>query len=167
MTRHTQAEQRVPIEVTVNGRTHRRTVEARDSLADLLRDGLELHGTKVGCEHGVCGSCTVIVDGVSMRSCLMLAAQADGTVVRTVEDLADGRELSDVQESFREHQGVQCGFCTAGFLMTTTEMLDAPEMPDDAELLEALTGNICRCTGYETIVTSVLAVAAQRREATV
>ena len=152
----------VTVTVTVNGLTQQRTVEARTTLADLLRDELSLTGTKLGCEHGVCGACTVLLDGVSARSCVTLAAQADGARVTTVEGLATGRELNDLQRSFREHHGLQCGYCTAGFLVTATELLDGEQAVTEELAREVLSGNICRCTGYETIVDAVMSVARAR-----
>lgn len=155
----------VAIEMTVNGRKHRRTVDARMTLADFLRDELALTGTKLGCEHGVCGACTVLLDGTSARACLTLAAQANTSTVTTVEGLADNRKLSDLQESFREGHGLQCGFCTAGFLVTATDLLNAEPVPDEQRVRRVLGGNLCRCTGYETIVDAVLATAAARQGA--
>lgn len=155
----------VTVELTVNGRAERRTVAARTTLADLLRDELALTGTKLGCEHGVCGACTVLMDGVSVRGCLTLAAQAHGAAVTTVEGLAEGRELNPLQQSFRDHHGLQCGFCTAGFLITATDVLASEEAPDEERVRAALGGNICRCTGYETIVDAVMAVVGPGREA--
>jgi carbon-monoxide dehydrogenase small subunit len=151
------------IEVSVNGRNERRTVAVRTSLADFLREDLLLTGTKLGCEHGVCGACTVLLDGAAVRSCLTLAVQAAGAEVTTIEGLNAGRELNELQLSFREHHGLQCGYCTAGFLVTATEMLESGELVSEETLRERLSGNICRCTGYETIVDSVLAVVEARR----
>jgi len=158
-----QPRERLDIELTVNGRVERRSVAARTSLADFLREELALTGTKLGCEHGVCGACTVLLDGVAARSCLTLAVQAAGAEVTTVEGLS-GRRLNPLQASFHEHHGLQCGFCTAGFLVTATELLGRDETPSDAELMEALSGNLCRCTGYETIRQAVASVAAVQRE---
>lgn len=161
---HRAPSEHVAIAVEVNGARRSADVPARTTLADLLRDELGLTGTKLGCEHGACGACTVLVDGRAARSCLMLAAQAHGTTVTTVEGLAEGRALGVLQASFRDHHGLQCGFCTAGFLMTATELLaDEPDL-DEARVRQALSGNVCRCTGYETIVDAVLAVARARRE---
>ena len=154
-------EQRV--QLRVNGTDHERTVEARRTLADFLRDDLGLTGTHLGCEHGVCGACTVIVDGRSARSCLMLAVQADGVEILTVEGLAKGTNLHPIQEAFRDHHALQCAFCTPGFLMTTYEFLRKNPAPTEPEVREALTGNLCRCTGYQTVVDAVLD-AAKRRE---
>jgi len=147
------------IRLTVNGRRHERTVEVRKTLADFLRDDLELTGTHLGCEHGVCGACTVVVDGAAVRSCLLFAAQMNGRDIQTVESLADGDTLSPLQEAFREHHGLQCGFCTPGFLMTLTCFLrDCPD-PSEAEIREAISGNLCRCTGYQNIVAAARAAA--------
>lgn len=159
------AGQRHAVEVTINGTSHRAEVEARTLLSDLLRDHLNLTGTNVGCEHGYCGACTVIVDGQTARSCLMLAATADGSDIRTVEGLApDSDTLSPLQESFQQHHGLQCGFCTSGMLMTATELIESGESLDEATVRRALTGNICRCTGYVHIVDAVMAMARQDDE---
>ena len=151
------------ITVTVNGKAQTREVETRLTLADFLRHELNLTGTHVGCEHGVCGACTVLVGGRSARSCLMLAVQCDGEEVATVESLATGDALNPLQEAFREHHGLQCGFCTPGVLMTLTEFLREHPDPDEAEVREALTGNLCRCTGYQGIVDAALAAAKRMR----
>jgi len=145
--------------VTVNGRVYERTVEARKTLADFLRDDLELTGTHLGCEHGVCGACTIIVDGAAVRSCLLFAVQVHGRDVQTVEGLADGETLNPLQEAFREHHGLQCGFCTPGFLMTLTCFLRECPDPSDAQIREAISGNLCRCTGYQNIVAAAAAAA--------
>ena len=147
------------IRVTVNGRSYERTVEARKTLADFLRDDLELTGTHLGCEHGVCGACTVVLDGAAVRSCLLFAAQVHGCEIQTVEGLADGDRLNPLQEAFREHHGLQCGFCTPGFLMTLTCFLRECPNPSDAEIREAIAGNLCRCTGYKNIVAATRAAA--------
>ena len=144
------------VELSVNGKVVSSQVEARRSLADFLRLDLGLTGTHLGCEHGVCGACTVQVDGIAVRSCLMLAVQAHGKSVRTVEGLATGNELHPLQQAFRECHALQCGFCTAGVLMTREEFLRELPSPSEAEIREALTGNICRCTGYQGIVDAVL-----------
>ena len=147
------------IRVTVNGRVYERTVEVRKTLADFLRDDLDLTGTHLGCEHGVCGACTIVLDGAAVRSCLLFAAQVHGREIQTVEGLADGDRLNTLQEAFREHHGLQCGFCTPGFLMTLTCFLrDTPD-PTEAQVREAISGNLCRCTGYKNIVTAALAAA--------
>jgi aerobic carbon-monoxide dehydrogenase small subunit len=151
------------ITVMVNGAAHTREVETRLTLADFLRHELALTGTHVGCEHGVCGACTVLVDGRSARSCLMLAVQCDGGEVATVESLAADGVLNPLQEAFRDHHGLQCGFCTPGVLMTLTEFLRDHPDPDEAEVREALTGNLCRCTGYQGIVDAALAAAKRIR----
>jgi aerobic carbon-monoxide dehydrogenase small subunit len=147
------------IRVTVNGRIHEGTVEARKTLADFLREDLALTGTHLGCEHGVCGACTVIVDGAAVRSCLLFAAQMHGHEIQTVESLADGDRLNPLQEAFWEHHGLQCGFCTPGFLMTLTCFLRENPDPSEAEIREAISGNLCRCTGYKNIVTAARAAA--------
>jgi carbon-monoxide dehydrogenase small subunit len=147
------------IRVTVNGRPHEATVEVRKTLADFLRDDLGLTGTHLGCEHGVCGACTIVVDGAAVRSCLLFAAQMHGRTIHTVESLADGDRLNPLQEAFWEHHGLQCGFCTPGFLMTLTCFLRDNPRPSDAEIREAISGNLCRCTGYKNIVTAARAAA--------
>ena len=145
------------ITVTVNGTRHERAVEPRLLLADFLRGTLGLTGTHVGCEHGVCGACTVIVDGDSVRSCLLFAVQLDGCSIETVEGLGTPNKLNPLQEAFREHHALQCGFCTPGMLMTATDMLRKYPLPDDAAIRDGLSGNLCRCTGYEHIVAAVRA----------
>ncbi len=146
------------IDVTVNGVTHTIDTEERRTLAEVLREDLLLTGTHLGCEHGVCGACTVLVDGSPARSCLMLGVQADGRSITTIEGLGgpDG-ELSPLQEAFRAHHGFQCAFCAPGFLMTAKALLDAGVEPDRERLREELSGNLCRCTGYHTIIESVVA----------
>jgi aerobic-type carbon monoxide dehydrogenase small subunit (CoxS/CutS family) len=151
---------RVEIDVEVNGRRRTVAVDARETLADHLRNDQKLTGIKLGCEHGVCGACTILMDGAAVRSCLTLAAQGDGRSIRTVEDLSDGA-LSPLQEAFKRHHALQCGFCTAGFLMSATELLEANPSPTKEEVIEALSGNLCRCTGYQTIVEAVLDAAGQ------
>ncbi|MDB5595394.1 MAG: cdhC [Hyphomicrobiales bacterium] len=143
----------VNISVSVNGMPYERSVSPRLTLADFLRHDLGLKGTHLGCEHGVCGACTVLVEGASVRSCLMLAAQVDGFAVRTIEGLAaaDGT-LSPLQQAFHDHHGLQCGFCTPGMLMTLTELLAETPSPSEDEIRDAISGNICRCTGYQSIV---------------
>jgi carbon-monoxide dehydrogenase small subunit len=143
------------INLTVNGEPREVSVEVRMTLADVLRDGLGLTGTHLGCEHGVCGACTVLLDGLAVRSCLMLAVQARGHEVTTIEGLADGDEFHPVQQGFYDSHAFQCGFCTPGFVMTTVELLADDPNVDEAGIREALSGNICRCTGYESIVEGV------------
>jgi aerobic-type carbon monoxide dehydrogenase small subunit (CoxS/CutS family) len=148
------------INVTVNGTTHRATVEPRLLLTDFLRPTLGLTGTHVGCEHGVCGACTVLVDGDSARSCLMFAVQADGRDIMTVEGLAADRDhLHPLQQAMRDCHGLQCGYCTPGILMTMKAFLDETPSPDEAQIREALSGNLCRCTGYQHIVEAMLLAA--------
>ncbi len=149
------------ITVTVNGKAYRREIETRLTLADFLRHELELTGTHVGCEHGVCGACTVLIGGVSTRACLMLAVQCDGESISTVEGLAEGSQLNPLQQAFQDNHGLQCGFCTPGMLMTLTEFLREHPAPTETEVREALSGNLCRCTGYQSIVAAALD-AAQR-----
>jgi carbon-monoxide dehydrogenase small subunit len=151
------------IAVTVNGRAYERTVETRLTLVDFLRHELKLTGTHVGCEHGVCGACTVLVNGTSARACLMLAVQCHGEEVTTVESLAEDGRLNRLQQAFQDHHGLQCGYCTPGMLMTLTEFLRDHPDPDEAEVREALSGNLCRCTGYQGIVDAALAAAKQMR----
>jgi carbon-monoxide dehydrogenase small subunit len=153
------------IMVVVNGATCRHAVEPRLLLSDFLRHTLGLTGTHVGCEHGVCGACTVLVDGHSARACLMFAVQADGSRIETVESLGDVDALSPLQEAFREHHALQCGFCTPGMLMTATDLLRKYPLASDAEIRQGLSGNLCRCTGYQNIVAAVRAVVAKRRAA--
>lgn len=152
----------IEISVSVNGVNYRRTVEARLLLSDFLRSTLGLTGTHVGCEHGVCGTCTVLVDGSSARACLMLAAQVDGADVRTVESLGTVDALGPMQEAFRTHHALQCGFCTPGMLMTAVDLLEKYPLSSDEEIREGLSGNLCRCTGYQHIVAAVRSVAGQR-----
>jgi len=142
--------------INVNGTAHDVNVEPRLTLVDCLRHELGLTGTHVGCEHGVCGACTVIVDGKPARSCLMLAVQADGSRIETVESLADGEVLSPLQAAFRRHHALQCGFCTPGMLMTAHALLSVEPDCDEQRIREALSGNLCRCTGYIGIVEAVL-----------
>jgi aerobic carbon-monoxide dehydrogenase small subunit len=139
----------------VNGRTHRIRIEARRTLADVLRDDLLLTGTHLGCEHGVCGACTVLVDGAAVRSCLMFAVQADGSDVRTIEGIADDGELTAVQIAFRQCHGLQCGFCTPGFIISVEAFLGQNPNPDVDDIKEAISGNLCRCTGYQGIIRAV------------
>ncbi len=153
------------ITVTVNGQTHTRSVEPRLLLSDFLRHELELTGTHVGCEHGVCGACTVHLEGAAVRSCLVFAVQADGRDVTTVEGLGTPGALHPLQRAFREAHAVQCGFCTPGVLMTMLPFLDEHPTPDERQIREALGGNLCRCTGYQNIVDAVLLAAGERTAA--
>jgi carbon-monoxide dehydrogenase small subunit len=176
------------IRLRVNGREHELTVEARRTLADMLRHDLGYTGTHLGCEHGICGACTVLVDGSPVRSCLMFGVQADGAEVSTVEGLSAGEDLSDLQRAFSDHHALQCGFCTPGFLMLAEAYLaeraeqspagpgesrapasaggpDAPHAPTEAEIRELIASNLCRCTGYQGIIEAVLATARARRAA--
>jgi carbon-monoxide dehydrogenase small subunit len=151
------------IALTVNGQPRRATVETRLTLVDLLREELRLTGTHVGCEHGVCGACTVLVDGEAVRGCLLLAVQADGRSVETVEGLApDPAQLDPLQAEMVRHHGVQCGFCTGGILMSLTAMLRENPCPTEADVRETLAGHLCRCTGYQGMVDAVLALVAAR-----
>jgi carbon-monoxide dehydrogenase small subunit len=153
-----------PVSTTVNGQRHTRQVEARLLLSDFIRHELGLTGTHVGCEHGVCGACTILVDGVPMRSCLMLAVQANGRELATVEGLAPGPDrLNPLQEAFRAAHGLQCGFCTPGILMTITAFLKENSAPTESEIREGLSGNLCRCTGYQNIVDAVLLASKKER----
>ncbi len=153
------------IAVTVNGRAYERDVEPRLLLSDFLRHELGLTGTHVGCEHGVCGACTILFDGEPVRSCIMLAVQADGHALATVEGLTPAGGLHPLQEAFWECHGLQCGFCTPGFLMTLVPFLDANPDPSEEEIRQALSGNLCRCTGYQHIVDAVKLAADRRRTA--
>ena len=153
------------VTLTVNGRSVDADVEPRRHLADLLREDLALRGTHLGCEHGVCGACTVLIDGEPARSCLTLAVQVDACAVTTVEGLADGDRLHPLQEAFRDHHALQCGFCTPGFLLTAEHLLrERPDLSDEEEIREALAGNLCRCTGYHNIVDAVRDAAARMRQ---
>jgi len=145
----------IPITLTVNGIPQEIDVEPRWLLVDVLRDVVGLTGTHIGCEHGVCGTCTVVVNGETARSCLMLAASADGAEIMTVEGLSQGERLHPIQEAFREAQGLQCGFCTPGMLMLAWELLRDNPSPTEAEVREAISANLCRCTGYQGIVEAV------------
>jgi 2-furoyl-CoA dehydrogenase 2Fe-2S iron sulfur subunit len=145
--------------VTVNGRTYREDVEPRLLLSDFLRHTLGLTGTHVGCEHGVCGACTIRLDGGAVRSCLLLAVQADGCTIETVEGQAANGELHPLQEAFRRHHALQCGFCTSGILMAAADLLEREGTPTRDELVDMLSGHLCRCTGYEPIVDAIAEVA--------
>ncbi|HEX6761305.1 MAG TPA: (2Fe-2S)-binding protein [Gaiellaceae bacterium] len=147
------------IAVTINGTTYEREVEARKLLIHFVRDDLDLTGSHIGCDTGNCGACSMLVDGVLVKSCMMLAVQADGATIETVEGLADGDELNRLQSSFREHHALQCGYCTPGMLMSATALLRANPSPSEDEIKKALQGNICRCTGYWNIVEAVKAAA--------
>jgi aerobic-type carbon monoxide dehydrogenase small subunit (CoxS/CutS family) len=149
----------IPVEVTVNGRTYREEVEPRLLLTDFLRHRLGLTGTHVGCEHGVCGACTIRLDGAAVRSCLLVAAQADGATIETVEGLAANGELHPLQEAFRAHHALQCGFCTSGILMSAAELLERDGTPTREEIVDMLAGHLCRCTGYEPIVDAIVEAA--------
>ena len=149
----------ISVDVLVNGRRYREEVEARLLLSDFLRHGLGLTGTHVGCEHGVCGACTVRLDGVAVRSCLVLAAQVDGSELVTVEGLAANGDLTPLQQAFRRHHALQCGFCTPGILIATEDLLARSERPTRAEIVDMLSGQLCRCTGYTGIVDAIAEVA--------
>jgi aerobic carbon-monoxide dehydrogenase small subunit len=152
----------VEIALTVNGEEVRERVEPRKTLVDFLRDDLALTGSHVGCEHGVCGACTVRLDGVIVRGCLMLAAQCDGARVETIEGVADSGEIADLQEAFQRRNALQCGYCTPGMLLTAQELLRGGGVPARETIREHLSGNYCRCTGYQAIVDAVEAVAQAR-----
>jgi len=153
----------IEIVLTINGRDHPVRVEPRRTLVDAIREDCGQTGTHIGCEHGVCGACTVLVDGAPVRSCLMFAVQAAGKAIRTVEGLASGEELSVLQRAFMEHHGLQCGFCTPGFLMLVTGVLERePDIGDD-DLIDVLASNLCRCTGYQNIVKAVRAAMQELR----
>ncbi len=155
----------VDVALSVNGRSYALRLEPRRTLLDAIRDECGLTGTHMGCEHGVCGACTVLLDGDPVRACLMFAVQAEGSAIRTVEGLANGDAVHPVQRAFIAHHGVQCGFCTPGFLMLATGVLERePDIGDD-ELLEVLSSNLCRCTGYQGIVAAVRAALTELREA--
>ncbi|WP_153504259.1 (2Fe-2S)-binding protein [Cumulibacter manganitolerans] len=147
------------ITTEVNGTQHELVVESRRTLADMLREDLGLTGTHLGCEHGICGACTVLLDGEPVRACLVFGVQADGKQVRTVEDLADGEQLSPLQQAFSKHHALQCGFCTPGFLMLAESYLASRPAADKTEIREVVASNLCRCTGYQGIVDAIHEVA--------
>jgi aerobic-type carbon monoxide dehydrogenase small subunit (CoxS/CutS family) len=147
------------IALTVNGRGYSGTVEPRRSLADFLRGDLGLTGTHIGCEHGVCGACTILMDGVSVRSCLLFAVQADGAELTTIEGVAQGGKLHPIQQAFKQHHALQCGFCTPAMILTTLELLRDNPHPSDHDIRVGLSGNLCMCTGYVNIVRAVKAAA--------
>jgi aerobic carbon-monoxide dehydrogenase small subunit len=155
----------VDVSLTINGRTYALRLEPRRTLLDAIRDECGLTGTHMGCEHGVCGACTVLLDGDPVRACLIFAVQAEGHAIRTVEGLAESGELGPVQRAFIAHHGVQCGFCTPGFLMLATGVLERDPDIGEEDLLEVLSSNLCRCTGYQGIVAAVRAALAEAREA--
>ena len=156
---------KIEITLTVNGVDHRVRVEPRKTLVDVIRDDCGQTGTHIGCEHGVCGACTILLDGEPVRSCLMFAVQAQGRQIRTVEGLQNGETLHPMQQAFMSHHALQCGFCTPGFLMLAVGVLEKRPDIGDEELLEVLSSNLCRCTGYQNIITAVLSVAADMRAA--
>jgi carbon-monoxide dehydrogenase small subunit len=153
---------KMEIVLTVNGQKYQASVEPRLLLSDLLRDHFGLTGTHVGCEHGVCGACTILVNGDSVRSCLTLAVRANGADITTVEGLGSPEQLNALQHQFRENHGLQCGFCTPGMLMTAMDLLKKYPLASDEQIREGLSGNLCRCTGYQNIVAAIRAAAAQR-----
>ena len=155
---------KLPVSLTVNDKAYERLVEARMTLADFLRNELDLTGTHLGCEHGVCGACTILLNGEAVRSCLLLAVQADGADLSTVEGLAQGNQLHPLQEAFRDRHALQCGFCTPGFLMTAYAFLKETPTPTEDEVREAISGNICRCTGYLPIVEAILQAAGNAKD---
>ena len=154
---------RSDITLSVNGHAYAISVEPRRTLVDAIREDCGQTGTHIGCEHGVCGACTVLLDGEPVRSCLMFAVQAEGKTIRTVESLANGDELNPLQRAFMEYHGLQCGFCTPGFLMLVTGVLERNPDIGDEELVDVLSSNLCRCTGYQNIVKAVRAAAAEMR----
>ncbi len=154
------------ITLIINGEKHRLGVEPRRTLADAIREDCGQTGTHIGCEHGVCGACTVLVDDVPARSCLMFAIQANGKRIRTVEGLAANGQMHPLQEAFMEHHGLQCGFCTPGFLMLATGVLEREPEISDEDLIDVLSSNLCRCTGYQNIIKAVRAAAQEMRSAT-
>lgn len=154
---------KMDITLKINGRSHAVSVEARKTLADVIREDCNQTGTHLGCEHGICGACTVIVDGAPVRSCLMFGVQADGSEIRTVEGLANGDELHPLQRAFTEHHALQCGYCTPGFLMLATSVLEREPDISDEDLLDVLSSNLCRCTGYVNIIKAVRAAAAEMK----
>ena len=161
---HRAVETSKTIAVEVNGTTYEREVESRRLLVHLIRDDLDLTGTHVGCDTGNCGACSVILDGTLVKSCMLLAVQADGTSIETVEGLADEEQLSPLQQAFSDHHALQCGYCTPGMLMSATALLRESSSPSDAEISKAIQGNICRCTGYWNIIKAVKAASGQEVE---
>ena len=155
--------EKLDITLNINGRDHAIRVEARKTLVDAIRDDCGQTGTHIGCEHGICGACTVILDGDAVRACLMFAVQAQGKKIRTVEGLAQGDKLHPLQAAFIKHHGLQCGFCTPGFLMLAVNALERDPDIGDEELLDVLSSNLCRCTGYQNIITAVRAAAEEMR----
>jgi len=155
--------EKTDITLNINGRHYPIKVEPRRTLADAIREDCGQTGTHIGCEHGVCGACTVIVDGEPVRSCLMFAGQADGKEIRTVEGLANGDDLHPMQQAFMDHHGLQCGFCTPGFLMLAVGVLERDPDISDGDLLDVLSSNLCRCTGYQNIIKAVRAAAHEMR----
>ena len=155
--------EKIEVALRINGARHVVRVEPRRTLVDAIRDDCGLTGTHIGCEHGVCGACTVLIDGEPVRSCLMFAVQADGREIRTVEGLANGEALHPLQRAFMEHHGLQCGFCTPGFLMLAAGVLEREPDISDADLIEVLASNLCRCTGYQNIIKAVRAAATEMR----
>ena len=155
---------KLSITLTINGRDHAITVEPRRTLADAIREDCGQTGTHIGCEHGVCGACTVIVEGEPVRSCLMFAVQAEGKEIRTVEGLAKGDDLHVMQQAFMDHHGLQCGFCTPGFMMLAVGVLERDPGISDEDLIDVLSSNLCRCTGYQNIIKAVRAAAAEMRK---
>jgi aerobic carbon-monoxide dehydrogenase small subunit len=156
--------EKTPITLRINGRDYDVAVEARRTLVDAIREDCGQTGTHIGCEHGVCGACTVVLDGEPVRSCLMFAVQADGKAIRTVEGLADGDTLHPMQQAFMDHHALQCGFCTPGFLMLAVSVLEREPDISDEGLLDVLSSNLCRCTGYQNIIKAVRAVAHDMRK---
>jgi carbon-monoxide dehydrogenase small subunit len=154
---------KIDLALEVNGRAYEVRVEPRRTLADALRDDCGLTGTHLGCEHGVCGACTVLINGDPVRSCLMFAVQAEGAEIRTVEGLANGEQLHPLQQAFWDHHGLQCGFCTPGFLMLAVGVLEKQPTIGDEELRQVLASNLCRCTGYQNIIKAVRAAADQMK----
>jgi aerobic carbon-monoxide dehydrogenase small subunit len=157
--------EKLDITLNINGRDYAIRVEARKTLVDAIRDECGQTGTHIGCEHGVCGACTIILDDEAVRSCLMFAVQAVGKCIRTIEGLADGETLHPLQRAFMEHHGLQCGFCTPGFLMLAANVLEQRPDIDDEELIDVLASNLCRCTGYQNIIKAVCAAAREMRGA--
>ena len=155
---------KIDISIKVNGRLYERRVSARESLADFIRHDLGLTGTHVGCEHGVCGACVVRFEGKIVRSCLTLAVQADGCAVETIEGLSESGEIADLQENFRKRNALQCGYCTPGMLLTAAEFLNQSTTPGREEIRDFLSGNLCRCTGYEAIIDAVETTARERQD---
>ena len=153
---------RIPVSLNINGRVERLEITPHSTLLEVIRDDLQLTGTKCGCEDGTCGACTVLLNGAPVRSCLLLAAEVEGQEIVTIEGLSDGEKLHPIQEAFVKYGGIQCGFCSPGMILSAKALLDKSPSPTEREIRQAISGNLCRCTGYTKIVESVMALSGQR-----